>query len=196
MIVRNRPGRWKATVVYATMLLWLTGCALVPPRVAHEALPAHTEPPAIDEKHVRISIRDEDFILEIADNDDLRAKGLSGRSSIPKHGGMIFIYPAPAHRSFWMFGCLVPIDIAFLDADGRIVAMHEMPVDPPRRPDEDAWEYEARLNRYPSRRPAQFALEFRAGTLDRLALKVGDRIAFDRAPLIERAIRNARDADW
>ena len=74
--------------------------------------------------------------------------------------------------------------------------MHEMPVDPPRRDDEDVWDYEYRLKRYPSRKPAQFALEFKAGTLRRLNLKIGEQINFDRGLLTKRARRNALNADW
>lgn len=154
-------------------------------------------PPAEDNDSVIfIEIRGERFTLEIADDEESRALGLSGRTVIAEHGGMIFVYPFPAIRRFWMGDCLVDMDIAFLDAEGRIVAMHEMKIEPPRRPDESEWAYSDRLRRYPSGLPAQFALEFRAGTLKRLGLRVRETIEFDRAALVERAKSNADDLDW
>lgn len=193
--------------VVALALTMIAGCAFVPPRVPVESgtaqrdvpvdeAPPASRTPAPDEDRILITVGREDFVFEIADDDAERAKGLSGREEIPKHGGMIFVYPMPAQRSFWMLDCLVPIDIAYLDADGRIVAMYEMPVDPPRGEDESVWDYEYRLKRYPSRKPAQFALEFRAGTLRRLNLSIGEQIDFDRGLLSKRARRNSLDVDW
>lgn len=146
---------------------------------------AQTEPPTSqpasqpDVATEKITIGEETFKLEVAANADSRARGLSNRKEIAADGGMIFIYPNVKHRSFWMRYCLVDIDIAFANGRGVITAMHEMKPDPPRRDDEPEYAYEQRLKRYASRRNAQFALEFKAGTLRRLKLKVGDRLDMD-----------------
>ena len=76
--------------------------------------------------------------------------------------------------------CLVPIDIVFLDAGGRVVAMHEMEVEPYDTPS-------AELTPYPSRYPAQFAIEVRGGWLDRLDVELGDRVELPREALKARA---------
>ena len=66
---------------------------------------------------------------------------------------------------------------------GRIVQCHKMKKEPPRRDDEPEWSYEWRLKSYPSRRPAQFVIELRAGSIDRLKLEPGQTIELDYARL-------------
>lgn len=127
-----------------------------------------------------VTIHGDTFELELALDFASRKQGLSGRESIPADGGMLFVFPNAEHRSFWMYECLVPIDIVFLGPGGRIVAMHRMKVEPPDTPEDD-------LKRYPSKYPAQFALEFAGGTLDRLGLREGEKIDLPLAELKRRA---------
>jgi uncharacterized protein len=81
-----------------------------------------------------------------------------------------------------MRDCLVDIDIIYLDPSGRIVAMHEMKVEPPRGPGEGETgdltnrAYEERLRRYSSRFPAQFAIEIKGGSLPTMKLREGDKV--------------------
>lgn len=138
------------------------------------AAPAAGGPPTEE-----VSIRGEPFRLELAIDAGSRKKGLSGRDKVEDHGGMIFIFPSPAHQSFWMRDCLVDIDAAFLDERGRVVALHEMKVERPRGRFEPSLAYERRLTSYPSRKRAQFAIELKAGTIQRLGLKEGETITLD-----------------
>ena len=59
---------------------------------------------------------------------------------------------------------------------GRVVALHRMPAEPPRRPDESPFDYERRLPVYPSRAPAQFAIELAGGRLAQLGVGVGAQL--------------------
>jgi hypothetical protein len=114
--------------------------------------------------------------LEVASHPASRARGLMGRTDVPATGGMLFVFPDDAPRQFWMRDCLVDIDVAFLDRQGRIVATHRMKVEPPRRPGESEEQYQGRLRAYPSLAPARFAIELRAGTLVARGLSVGDHV--------------------
>jgi uncharacterized protein len=132
-----------------------------------------------------VKIDGEWFHLELALDPIDRFKGLSGREHIEPDGGMLFVFPRPSDQRFVMRDCLVDIDIIFLDPSGRITAMHHMPVEPPRDPETEplgpnglAPKYEARLKKYPSRYPAQLAIELAGGTLKRLDLSEGDLIQF------------------
>jgi uncharacterized membrane protein (UPF0127 family) len=102
-----------------------------------------------------------------------------GRTSIPTYGGMLFVHTRPELQGYWMANCLTDMDIMFLDSRGRIVAAHAMKVEPPKREDESQWQYEARLRKYESRQPAQFAIELKAGSIERLKLKPGTVISLD-----------------
>jgi hypothetical protein len=121
--------------------------------------------------------------LELAADPAARERGLSGRTSIEPTGGMIFVFPDEAPRQFWMRDCLVDIDIAFLDGRGRIVAVHSMKREPPRRPGESEDQYLSRLRGYPSFAPARYAIELRAGSLVARRLSVGGTVDLMRIAL-------------
>jgi uncharacterized membrane protein (UPF0127 family) len=77
--------------------------------------------------------------------------------------------------------------VAFLDARGRVVALHEMQPEPPRRPEESPFQYEQRLRSYASGEPVQFAVEIAGGRLRELGIAVGDRIPLDTEVLVRQA---------
>lgn len=147
---------------------------------------AEPSEPAEDER-LTVTLGDRTFRLELALDAESRTRGLMDRESIDPDGGMLFAFPDVAMRSFWMKNCLTDMDIAFLDASGRITAMHTMRVEPPQRPDEAEWAYEWRLRGYSSLRPAQFAIEVAPGTLEQLGLRRGDQVPLDWAALKRRA---------
>jgi uncharacterized membrane protein (UPF0127 family) len=60
------------------------------------------------------------FAVEIADNDQERAKGLMFRESVPSGAGMLFVYEHPQNVAFWMKNTLIPLDMIFIGADGRV----------------------------------------------------------------------------
>lgn len=156
-------------------------------------LSACDEPPADDEKFAKVTIKDRDFRLELALDDEHRFKGLSGRKEIPKDGGMLFVFKRAEEREFVMRDCPIPIDIIFLDGTGRVVAKHKMKVEEPRRPDEPKTDdpsldkYEQRLKRYGSKYAAQFVIELAGDTLDTLEVKEGDKVKLDTVGLKKRA---------
>lgn len=87
--------------------------------------------------------------VEIADEPDERSTGLMGRDSLPDDHGMLFVFPEPDTLRFWMKDTTIPLDLAYLDADGVIFQVLEM--EPLSR--------EIR----PSDRPALYALEVNRG---------------------------------
>ena len=127
----------------------------------------------------KVVIGAETFKLEIAADPKSRIRGLMERTKIDDHGGMLFVFRNSMRRSFWMKNCLVDIDLVFLDRRGGIVALHKMKVEPPRRKSESEGAYHRRLKRYPSHRRSQFAIELKAGSIDRLKLKRGKTIELD-----------------
>jgi uncharacterized membrane protein (UPF0127 family) len=64
--------------------------------------------------------------LEVAADPATRARGLMERERVPPGTGMVFLYPADVAESFWMKNTLVPLSIAFVAADGRVVSVAEM----------------------------------------------------------------------
>ena len=136
---------------------------------------------------VWVPLGGETFTLELALDDAARRRGLSGRGALPRRGGMLFVLPRPQPFAMVMRDCPEPIDVAFVDAEGRVVRIHEMRPEPPRRPGESTGAYESRLPIYPSAGPVQFAIEVGGGRLREVGLEVGDRIPLDRDGLVARA---------
>lgn len=127
----------------------------------------------------KVVIGAETFKLQIAADPKTRIRGLMQRTKIDDHGGMLFVFRKSMRRSFWMKNCLVDIDLVFLDRRGGIVALHKMKVQPPRRKSESEGAYHRRLKSYPSHRRSQFAIELKAGSIDRLKLKLDKTIELD-----------------
>jgi uncharacterized membrane protein (UPF0127 family) len=139
------------------------------------------------EARERVVMGGETFWLEPALDDATRVRGLGGRESIPADEGMLFVFTRPMQLSFVMRDCLTDIDIAFLDPVGRVVAVHEMKAEAPKRPEESAQDYEMRLKQYPSRYASQIVVEVAPGTLARLQVKPGDLVELDAEGLKKRA---------
>ncbi len=68
------------------------------------------------------------FAVEIADDAEERAQGLMNRASLPRGAGMLFVYEHPQPVAFWMKNTLIPLDMIFIGADGRVGAVHAMAV--------------------------------------------------------------------
>ncbi|MEE9131279.1 MAG: DUF192 domain-containing protein [Phycisphaerales bacterium] len=131
----------------------------------------------------QVTIAGELFHLEVASDDSMRAQGLMGRTEIASDGGMLFIFSSPQVRQFWMGYCVVDIDIMFLDPNGRVTAIHTMKTEDPRKDDESELAYRKRLADYPSVYATLFAIELRAGSIERLGVNVDDKIELDLARL-------------
>lgn len=64
--------------------------------------------------------------MQVAADDASREKGLMGVTDMPENHGMAFRWDAPTDATFWMKDTLIPLSIAFVDQDGRVVTIKEM----------------------------------------------------------------------
>ena len=113
----------------------------------------------------RVTIRGQAWHVELARNFDQRYRGLADRPKLDSDKGMLFIFTQPQVLQFCMRQCLIPLDVAFLDGDRKVVKIHTMPVEP----------YGFDRLAYSSDWPAQYAVEVPAGALGRAGVKVGDK---------------------
>lgn len=131
-----------------------------------------SEPNELDELGtVSMSIGGESFRLWIADSATETARGLmfvtSDQMKPLSDGterGMIFVFNADRPLSFWMRNTIIPLDIAYVNSDGRVVNTYTMaPLD------DD-------LGKYPSVEAARYAIEVNAGVWERIGLQKGDNL--------------------
>jgi len=97
---------------------------------------------------------------EIARTDGERSKGLMYRKSLPDGDGMLFIYERDEVMSFWMKNTFVPLSIAFIAYDGRIIGIKDM--------------YPHDTNTVKSSRSVRYALEVSQGWFSRAGVQIGD----------------------
>ncbi len=166
------------------LILMTTSCSSA---VALEVTPPTKAPAPPPREKVTLGADKEVFKLDLALDGPARAKGLMEVKSIKKDGGMIFVYPNARVRTMWMANCLCDMDVIFLDGTGRVLKTYTMKAEPARGENETQWVYENRLKRYSSVRRAQFAIELKAGSVKRLKIEAGQRIALDLKSLRKRA---------
>lgn len=163
-----------AALVLAALAIGSGGCSGEEPSEA-KAPPARKAKPTT----AWVEIGSELFELELALDARTSHRGLGGRRFISPTGGMMFVNPVARAGAMVMRDCPIPIDVAFLDEDGRIVASHEMQPEPPRGLDESARQYESRLPVYRSQGLVRFSVETAGGRLAELGVGVGDLLVFD-----------------
>ncbi|KXK29652.1 MAG: hypothetical protein UZ01_02027 [Candidatus Brocadia sinica] len=113
-----------------------------------DVLPIHV---AGMELEVEVAITPEDHML-----------GLMYRDTLEDNEGMLFIFPKEEILSFWMKDTRIPLSIAFIKANGRIVQIESM------KPHS--------LDTHVSEEKVKYALEMKEGWFKAHKVKVGDTV--------------------
>ena len=110
----------------------------------------------------RLILNRHTITVEVANKAATRMTGLMFRRSMPQDQGMLFVFPDDTVRAFWMKNTQIPLNIAYIDDQGKIVNMLEMP---PYSEEQ-----------FMSKGPAKYALEMNTGWFNRNGLKEGDQV--------------------
>lgn len=103
------------------------------------------------------------FQVELAVRREQFGRGLMFRREMAKDAGMLFVLRRPQTINMWMKNTYLPLDMLFLNSEGKIVKIAERTVP-------------LSTELIPSTRPVKGVLEVNAGTAERLGLAVGDRV--------------------
>ena len=102
------------------------------------------------------------IMAEIAQTPGQREQGLMYRKELKDGEGMLFIFERDQMLSFWMKNTLVPLSIAYIASDGRILEVYDM--------------QPGNLAPVKSSRSVRYALEVPQGWFSRAGLGPGDKL--------------------
>ena len=106
---------------------------------------------------------------EVAASNAARMQGLMQRKAMATQRGMLFVFDRDAQHCMWMKNTFLPLSVAFLDEQGRILNIADMQ---PHSEDNHC-----------AVQPARYALEMNVGWFAQRGIKRGDRIGgIERAP--------------
>ena len=148
-MIFKRPGIYSILFSFIIFLTTLSGCSGLEKFEKREI--------TIEGKGGPVTIK-----AEIARTSAQQQQGLMYRKEVKDGEGMLFIFDKDDVRSFWMKNTLVPLSIAYIASDGRILEIYDMEpgnLDPVR-----------------SSRSVRYALEVPQGWFGRAELSPGDRL--------------------
>lgn len=99
---------------------------------------------------------------EIAEGTTETSRGLMAREELGENEGMLFVFDSEQQLNFIMENTLLPLSIAYIDSEGRIVNILDM---------EPLSE-----STYPSEEPARYALEVNQGFFEENGVEAGDEV--------------------
>jgi uncharacterized membrane protein (UPF0127 family) len=106
--------------------------------------------------------------VELMRTPEERALGVMGRTSLPRDRGLLFIFEESDFHAFWMKNCKFPIDMIWLDENGRVVHLEESV--PPCKKDP--------CPTYSPMRRARYVVEINAGQARQEQALVGATLVF------------------
>lgn len=114
-----------------------------------------------------ITINGQTVTVEIADTEELRAKGLSGHAPLNEGQGMLFVFPDKTPRTFWMKDMRFGLDIIWIE-DSTITKISSN-IPPEGSEPKSLYRADA---------PVNFVLEVPAGWAIKHNIKAGDKINY------------------
>ena len=154
----------------------LAACNSEPQAAAAPASAPETEAPSATPSglpliplQIRSGGRTHSFTVEVAQTPEEQAQGLMFRRSLGPNAGMLFPFKPPRAASFWMKNTLIPLDLVFIRADGRIERIGAKAVPQSLEP-------------ITSKGPVVAVLEIAGGRAAQLGLKEGDQVIWTGGP--------------
>lgn len=115
--------------------------------------------PKINSHKTYLTIGGGVFDARLAINDEDRQNGLSGVKELKQNEALLMVFPRDDEWGIWMKDMEMPIDVVWLDSDGKVVFIVTdlMPDDPDKKT-------------YRPEEPARYVLEFAAGTVENFSI--------------------------
>lgn len=103
------------------------------------------------------------FTVEIADEPEEITTGLMNRESMDPDAGMLFDFGQPREAAMWMKNTLIPLDMLFMDPQGKVIAIARETVP-------------GSLRTITPGVPVKSVLELNGGRAEELGIEPGDEV--------------------
>jgi uncharacterized membrane protein (UPF0127 family) len=113
-------------------------------------------------KATRVKVGGHTLNAQIAATEPQRMQGLMFREKLGHDDAMVFIFDEPGYQSMWMKNTLIPLSVAFIDGEGRILNILDME---PQT-----------LDTHTSAGPALYAIETNRGWFEEKKIKPGEKV--------------------
>jgi len=120
----------------------------------------------------RLWLGAEEVVAELALNDSTRQTGMMFRTNMPENTAMIFVFPQPGPKNFYMRNCVVPLSAGYLEPDGTLAEIVDL------QPGDEVGVQSQTTN-------LQFVLEVPQGWFTRHNVRPGAVVRTERGSLIE-----------
>ncbi len=102
------------------------------------------------------------FIVEVARTESQHQQGLMGRTELAPNSGMVFLFDPPREVSMWMKDTLIPLDMLFVNPQGKIFRLRE------GKPND--------LTPLASNGKTAAVVELPHGTVKKFNIRIGDKV--------------------
>jgi hypothetical protein len=157
------------TISKHAALAWLLAILVFLPKLAQAAPNPQPAAGPLETLTVLTQAGRKTFKVETATTREQRDRGLMFRTHLPERRGMLFDFGPEQEVRMWMKDTLIPLDMVFISADGRVHRI-ESNAEP------------GSLRVIPSEGPVRFVLELNAGAASRNGINPGDRIVGEPDP--------------
>lgn len=123
-----------------------------------------------NENNATVTINEQSFKVEVADEDEERIKGLSDRKSLDKDKGMIFVFDEKDKYGFWMKNVNFPLDLIYI-SDNKIADIVKN-AEPKAKDATD-------IQIYTPKEEANYVLEINGGLSDEFGFEIGNEVTFE-----------------
>jgi uncharacterized protein len=132
----------------------------------------NVEATVVPEATTSATVNGQSLALQVVASPETRARGLMFYRELAQDAGMLFVFPVDGQQSFWMRNTFVPLSVAFLDAERRIINIADM------QPLDDQ-------TFHVSAGPARYAIEVNQGWFAARGIEPGAVVEFTLPPDLE-----------
>jgi len=125
---------------------------------------------------IKVWLGSEELIAEIAREPVQVATGMMFRTNMPENTAMIFVFPSPGPKNFYMRNCVVPLSAGYIEPDGTLAEIVDL------QPGDEVGVQSQSTN-------LQFVLEVPQGWFTRHNVRTGAVVRTERGSLMETFIR-------